>query len=163
MDFSIKEILTLLGLLSAAIWFYWTQKFKPRVEFYVDCEFFRSSNDSDHLIAEIRFVFKNRGFVQHIIKHLELSVHGLMDDSRIICNEKNQNVIFKDKIFERRSVVPKGWYFWVRPSVNQVITKVISIDKRHSVIRVVAGFSYTDSKKSRHTAQKVFQVPNNNA
>lgn len=162
MELSIKEIISLLGLLSAAIWFYWTQKFKPRVEFYVDCEFFQPSSDSDNLIAEIRFVFNNRGFVQHIIKHLELSVHGLIDESRIISNEKKQNVIFKDKIFDRNSVVPKGWYFWVRPNVNQVITKVISINKRHSVIRVIAGFSYTDPKKSRHTAQKVFQVPNNN-
>lgn len=158
MELSIKEIIAILGFLSAAIWFYWTQKFKPRVEFDVDCEFFQPGSDSDKLIAEIRFVFKNMGFVQHTIKYLELSVHGLMDESRIISDTETQNIIFKDKIFERSSIVPKNWYYWVRPNVNQIITKVISIDKRHSVIRVIAGFSYRDSKKSRHTAQRIFQV-----
>ena len=159
MEFGISEIITIAGFLSAGIWFYWTQKFKPRVEFDVDCRFFSLNEKSNILITEIRFIFSNKGFIQHTIKLLELSVHGLCGENPINVKLENNNVIFTGDILKRQSAIPKGWHFWVRPNVNQVITKIIKIENKYKVIRIIASFSYKDSKKSLHTAQRVFQMP----
>lgn len=159
MEFSVKELIAISGLIGAALWFLWTQKYKPRMEFDVDCEFFFPADNSHDIIAEIRFSFYNRGFVQHTIKKLELSVHGLKDNASVNVNPDNRNVIFSQAILKRQTVFPQGWYYWVRPNVHQVITKIIKIERKHSVIRVISGFAYRDTKKSRHTAQRVFQLP----
>ena len=108
MELSIKEIITLCGFVSAGIWFYWTQKFKPRVEFDIDCDFFFPSNNSEEVIAEIRFIFRNKGLVQHTIKFLELSIHGLENDDVVKPSPDTQNVIFKEEIFKRHTVVPEN-------------------------------------------------------
>lgn len=158
MEYSISEIISIIGLVSAGIWFYWTQKFRPRVEFDIDCEFFSSSESCEDLVAEIRLTFNNKGFVQHTLKKLELSVHGLSDLQVIKTKDKTHDVIFKEPLFERQTIIPTDWYYWVRPGVSQTITKLIKINKSQSIIRVTSGFTYSDFTNSKHTARRTFSV-----
>lgn len=159
MDLSINELITLAGFIGAGVWFYWTQKFKPRMEFDIDCGFFLPDAKSDDLIAEIRLILNNKGMVQHTIRRLELSVHGLSDNRRIETRPNTNDVMFEATILARQPAVPNEWTFWVRPNVRQPITKLISVNKRYPVIRVTASFAYGGLVKSRHTARRVFEVP----
>lgn len=154
-----NEILAIVGLLSAGIWFYWTQKFKPRVEFNIDCEFFFPREASGDVIAEIRLIFNNNGHVQQTLRKLELSIHGLLDQQNIEIKPNTNDVVFNERILPRQSIVPNNWYYWIRPGVNQTITKIVKVNKKHSVIRATAGFSYSGLIRSKHTARRVFQVP----
>ena len=161
MELTIKEIIAVTGLLSGGAWFYWTQKFKPRVEFDIDCEFFFPREVVDDAIIEIRLVFNNMGHVQHTLRKLELSVHALGDIQELGVKPESNDVVFKERVLKRQSIVPDNWYYWVRPGVKQVFTKIIKLNRKHSVVRVTAGFAYGDFIKSRHTARRIFEVPDN--
>jgi hypothetical protein len=155
----LSGFLPIFTLLAAAIWFLWTEKFKPRIQFDIDCGFIFVNSNSSEVIAEIRLLFDNKGFVQHTLYNLEISVHGLNAAESLSVKEESKDLIFEKELLERSSAIPEGWYFWIRPGIHQVITKIIKFDVKYSVIRVTSAFSYKKKTKKRHTARRVFQVP----
>ena len=48
-----------------------------RIQFDLECHFFRMQSEVEVYLAEVVFVFENKGFVEHRLYDLSLSVHGL--------------------------------------------------------------------------------------
>lgn len=154
----IKENLVLISALLTIIWFYWTEKHKPRLEFDINCKFINTDNANKDYIAEVQLILSNNGYVNKKLNKLELSVHTLEDYDFITEKEESKDIVFNKRILKRQSVIPDNWVYWVRPNVKQVFTKIIKIEGKCPVVRVTAGFSYGLFGDSKHTSQRVFQV-----
>ncbi len=160
----LSNVVSILALGAAAWWFLITTKFKPRIQFDLDCNFLPLNANEDSFISELKFIFENKGFVEHRLYRLTVSVHTLESEENLSEKEVTKDILFKKRLLPEVSIVPKkyGFYF-VRPGVRQVITHVIKVPKSVSVIRVTAGFDYDRSGKYPHTARRVFKVGNPSA
>lgn len=154
-----SSLASIIAICAAAWWFLVTTKFKPRIQFDLDCNFFRLEQNDKDLIAELQFIFENKGFVEHRLYNLNISVHTLESENELSSKEKTKELIFSKRILPQVCIVPKKYkYFFIRPGSRQVITHSISIPKNLSVIRVTAGFDYERSGDYPHTARKIFKV-----
>lgn len=153
-----SHLFTCLAALGAAWWFLYTTQFKPRIQFDLECRFFSLEPNGKRQIAEISFVFKNTGFVEHRIYDLSVSVRGLSPASDIPV-DGNDSQIFSTSLFRRQMIVPADlrWYF-VRPGVQQVITHQVVLVDPGSLIQVTAGFSYERRAAWPHTVRRIFSV-----
>ncbi|MRR11151.1 hypothetical protein EG835_01375 [bacterium] len=153
-----SNLASVLALIGAGLWFLYTTQFKPRIQFDLDCRFFAPVPGHDGVLAEVNVVFENKGFVEHRLYDLTLSVHGLQEPSP----QKRQtgDVSFGRRLLPRTRIVPEkyGFYF-VRPGVRQVITHSILLPADVALLRVTAGFNYTRSGAYPHTARRMFSVP----
>ena len=155
----ISDVISVLAIGAAAWWFLMTTKFKPRIQFDLDCKFLALNGNADSLIAELQFIFENKGFIEHRLYHLNVSAHTLESEESLREKEITRELLFKKQLLPKVSIVPKryGFYF-VRPGARQVITHIISVPKSVSVIRVTAGFDYDRSGHYPHTSRRVFEV-----
>lgn len=152
---------SVVALLAAGWWFLNTTKFKPRIQFDIDCKFVLLRVNPEWLVAEIQLIFENKGFVEHRIHDLNLSVHQLPSEEDLEEREITHELLFKKAVFRKLSIVPPGYgFFFVRPGVRQVVTHTVRIPASVSVIRITAGFEYDRVKKNfPHTARRIFQTP----
>ena len=145
------------AILAAAWWFLYTTQFKPRVQFDVECRFFPLQFSKTY-VAEVSFVFENKGFVEHRLYDLSVSIHGLRGDlsSSVLVQDKR---LFDVRLLPKQVIVPPKyrWYF-VRPGVRQVITHHAVLDDPGALVQVTAGFSYEEKSEWPHTARRVFAV-----
>lgn len=147
----------ILGLLAAGWWFLYTTQFKPRIQFDLACEI--RSIGPDMYLLEVLFAFENKGFVEHRIYDLSLSVHGIDADSIGRISSKPGTRTFARRLFPKTSIVPRKyrWYF-VRPGVRQLITHQLVLEKPGPFVEVTAGFTYHRRSEWPHTARRVFEV-----
>jgi len=152
-----SSLASVLALIGAGLWFLYTTQFKPRIQFDLDCRFFAPVPGHDGLLAEVNAVFENKGFVEHRLYDLTLSVHGLQESPPP--TTRTGEVQFARRLLRRISLVPEkyGFYF-VRPGVRQVITHSILLPPDVTLLRVTAGFNYTRNGAYPHTARRVFSV-----
>lgn len=153
-----SNLASVLALIGAGLWFLYTTQFKPRIQFDLDCRFFAPVPGHDGLLAEVSAIFENKGFVEHRLYDLTLSVHGLQEAPPT--TRPAGDVPFGRRLLPRTGIVPEkyGFYF-VRPGVRQVITRSILLPADVALLRVTAGFNYTRNGAYPHTARRVFSVP----
>ncbi len=148
---------SLLALAAAAFWFFRTSKAKQRIQFDLDCKIYPLAGNSRERIAEIQFCFENKGFVEHRIYDLTVSVHALASEQDLETKEKTGELQFKRRILGRKQLVPPiGKYYFIRPGIRQMVTHIVPIDAGASLIRVTAGFYYVERGAYPHTARRVF-------
>jgi hypothetical protein len=150
----VRSGLEALAILAGGWWFLYTTQFKPRIQFDVDCRCFLLDPNQQTYLAEVFFIFENKGFVEHRLYDLSLSVHGL---SPVLTPESDKP--FSRKLFPRTMIVPARykWYF-VRPGVRQVITHELVIKDPGPLIEIISGFSYEKRADWPHTVRRIFPV-----
>jgi hypothetical protein len=151
------SVSSLAAVLAAAWWFLYTTQFKPRLQFDLDCRFI-ACEETQSRLAELHFIFENKGFVEHRLYDLNVAVHTL-DRAGSLESRETGEVIFPVRLLSRTSIVPREYgYYFVRPGVKQIITHTISIPSDISVVRVTSSFLYGRDKDFPHTARRVFPV-----
>jgi hypothetical protein len=156
---TVSDAVSILAIGAAALWFLTTTKFKPRIQFDLDCNFLPINENNDSLIAELQFIFENKGFVEHRLYNLNVSVHTLQSDNDLPVKPVTKELLFNRQLLPRVSIVRKAYnFYFVRPGTRQVITHIMVFPKSISVIRVTASFDYGDSRRWPHTARRVFKV-----
>jgi hypothetical protein len=148
---------SLLALCAAAFWFVRTAKAKQRIQFDLDCKIYALFGNPDEKVAEIQFIFENKGFVEHRIYDLTVSLHALESEQKLQTKSKTGELVFARRILGKTTLEPPGdEYYFIRPGVRQVITHIVPIDHCDSVIRVTAGFQYVERGAHPHTSRRVF-------
>ncbi len=156
---TISHLFSILAIGAAAWWFFRTTKSKPRIQFDIDCKFLSLTKNDNDLIAELQFIFENKGFIEHRLYNLTVSIHAVESEKHLKEKAGTREFLFLKTLLPNVSIVPKkyGFYF-VRPGVRQIITHIIRVPKAESIIRVTAGFDYNRSGKYPHTSRRVFEV-----
>ena len=151
-----KGTLECAAAIGGGWWFFRQSQAERRIQFDLSCSFV-SSGDS-RVFAEVQCEFENKGFVEHRIYDLTLSIHALAETTSKV--ETGHEAEFTRTVLSRRVIVPRkyGFYF-VRPGVRQVITHLVLLPQPCPLVRITAGFNYTEDGKYPHTARRVFQVP----
>jgi hypothetical protein len=154
-----SDAVSILAIGAAALWFLTTTKFKPRIQFDLGCNFLPLNGNNDSLITELQFIFENKGFVEHRLYNLNVSVHTLESDKDLPVKPVTKELLFNRRLLPKVSIVPKPFrFYFVRPGARQVITHIIIVPASLSVIRVTASFDYNGSGKWPHTARRVFEI-----
>ncbi len=158
---AIVDILVGIGTLGAGLagawWFLYTTQSKPRLQFDLGCRFIARSEKER--LAELQFIVENKGFVEHRLYDLSVSVHGLVREAGPANDPGPSGTDFPIRLFPKTSIVaPQIGYYFVRPGVRQVITRVIHVPSSVSAIRVTAGFLYERDREYPHTARRIFEV-----
>ncbi len=152
-----SSLASVLALGAAGFWFIRTSKAKQRIQFDLDCKIYALIDNPDDKIAEIQFIFENKGFVEHRIYDLTVSLHALESEQKLEGKSRTGELIFKRRILGKTKLEPPGEdYYFIRPGVRQIITHIVPINKCDSVIRVTAGFLYVERGAHPHTARRVF-------
>src|ERR1700690_3003260 len=113
-----KDLVEACAVLAAAWWFLRQSQVQQRIQFDVACDF--KYCNTLGVLAEIRFEFDNKGFVEHRLYDLTLSVHGL---TAVGDNTLPAGPLFERRLFPKATIVPPAYkYYFVRPGVHQVIT-----------------------------------------
>jgi hypothetical protein len=153
----VSSIASILALAGGVFWFFRTSKAKQRIQFDLDCLIYPLANNPNLRVAEIHFCFENKGFVEHRIYDLTVSVHALAAEQTLDTKEKTGELQFRRRILARTQLTPPiGKYYFIRPGIRQVVTHIVPIDARDSLIRVTAGFYYVERGAYPHTARRVF-------
>jgi len=149
----------IIGVFAAGVWFIYTAKFKRRVQLDIDCKLIRIDQFPGNLIAEIQLKFQNKGFVEHRLYDVTVSIHGLENDEEFSEDANSKKLHFPRRLLGKVSIIPQGYnYFFVRPAVEQIITHIVKLNDPGDVIRVTAGFYYDHFKSTPHTAQRIFKT-----
>lgn len=155
-----SNISSTLAVCAAGGWFLYTTQFKPRLQFDVDCRFVRLSHNAERLLLELQFIFENKGFVEHRLWNLNVSVHALDELDALTAKETTKEVQFPVRLLPKIQLVPQYYeYYFVRPGVRQVITHIIDIPSTTSAIRITSSFDYHRDDEYPHTTRRVFQIP----
>lgn len=153
------NIAAIISVIAAGAWFIYTTKFKRRVQFDIGCKFIRSDQFPDISIAEIQLRFQNKGFVEHRLYDVTVSIHGLESSEELSEDANSKKLHFPRRLLGKVSIIPPGYnYFFVRPAVEQIITHIVKLHDPGDVIRVTAGFYYDHFKSTPHTAQRIFKT-----
>lgn len=153
----LSSLASLAALVAAAFWFRRTNKAKQRIQFDLDCRILTLRTNPAAKVAEIQFCFENKGFVEHRIYDLTVSVHGIESEQALTVKEVTGELEFHKRLLKRKQLVPPvSTYYFIRPGVRQVITHIVPIDAADSLIRVTAGFKYKERGAYPHTSRRVF-------
>jgi hypothetical protein len=149
-----------VALLAAGWWFLYTTQFKPRIQFDIDCSITRLTVRA--YLLEILLIFENKGFVEHRVYDLSLSVHALPVESVDGYHVPTKGRIFPTRLVPITVIVPEDYgFYFVRPGVRQVITHHVIVTNPGPIIEVTAGFTYHKRSDWPHTARRVFSVDKN--
>jgi hypothetical protein len=100
-----------------------------------------------------------KGFVEHRMFNLNVSVHALENGQCNNLKESTKEVRFDRRILKRTQIVPPSYeFYFVRPGIRQVVTHIISIPSDVSLIRITSSFDYDRKGRWPHTARRVFSI-----
>jgi hypothetical protein len=129
-------------------WWFISNKMKQRIQFDLGCVFLPLRENPNDLVVELQFIFENKGFVEHRVYDLNVSVHAYESekalqekamptkepDGEAMPAEKKE-LLFSKQLLAKVQLVPEKYnYYFVRPGVRQVITHIIRIPANLSVI-----------------------------
>jgi hypothetical protein len=155
----VSSLATTAAILAAAWWFFVTTKYKQRIQFDIECNFLSLTTNRDFVIAELQFIFENKGFIEHRFYNLNVSVHSLESEDDLKEKDNTKELLFKKQLLPKVSIVPEQFgYYFVRSDARQVITHIIKVPISLSVVRVTASFDYSRGDKYPHTTRRVFRV-----
>lgn len=161
---NVREVLEIFALITGLLWFLYTAQFKPRISFDIGCAFFRPR--SDLLLAEMTFIFENKGFVEHFITKLVCTGYTL-DDEPLSVYDDTYEPVFTKRLVPANShkgkalnVMPRRFrYFYVRPGVRQMITRTVCLPATTDLIQIRSKFKYSFMPGDFHAAQRIFMIP----
>jgi hypothetical protein len=146
------------AILAGAWWFLVTTQHKPRIQFDLGCRFFHVPGHSEWLLAEVQCIFENKGFVEHRIYDLTVSLHTIDPTDRLAPPSGIPELSFKRRLLPKTPLVPpQTGYYFVRPGVRQLITHTVTLPSNVEIVRVTAGFSYKQTRDP-HTARTILPV-----
>src|SRR4029453_7439911 len=120
------NIASIGAVIAAGVWFIYTTQFKQRLQFDVECRFAHLLENPRSLLAELQFIFENKGFVEHRLWNLTVSVHALETERQLRAKPDSNEINFPRRLLPQTQLVPKRYgYYFVRPGVRQVITHII--------------------------------------
>jgi hypothetical protein len=161
-----KDVAEIAGhtasVIAAIVGAYWfiSNTIKPRIQFDLDCAFLPIRENPSELVVELRFVFENKGFMEHRLYNLNVSVHACESGQKPKEKDVTKELQFSQRLLSKVQVVPEKYkYYFVRPGVRQVITHIIRVPSSLSIVRITAGFDYDRNGQYPHTARRVFQTP----
>jgi hypothetical protein len=156
---TVKTLFEILSILAAGWWFLYTTQFKPRLQFDVELHTLSLRSNSNSKIVELVFIFENKGFVEHRIWKLNVSVHALASETELKSKPNINELVFTERLLPQTQLVPANYgYYFVRPGVRQAIIHIIAIPSSVSVVRVTASFDYNQNDRYPHTVRRVFAV-----
>ena len=121
------------GFVAAAWWFLYTTQFKPRIQFDVGCEV-RGLGSGLYLL-EVLFMFENKGFVEHRLYDLSLSVHTALVVAGTAAPAPSESPAFcRSVCFQRRRLflVSTAGTLFAQASVNSSLTNSFCRNLVHS-------------------------------
>jgi hypothetical protein len=155
---------SLLAIIAAAAWFVSSNKFRRRIQLDVDGKVFALPGNPDRKVLEIQICLENKGFIDHKIKKLTISVHALESETKLEIKERTGELIFKYALLKETNIHPERRdFYFVRPGVRQVVSHIVPIDGKVSMVCVTAGFDYDRSGYYPHTARHVFSTATDEA
>ena len=150
---------SVVAAIAAGYWFI-SNTIKQRVQFDIDCAFIPIRENPSELVVELRFVLENKGFVEHRLYNLNVSVHTSELGQDLKEKDATKELEFSKTLLPEVQLVPdKYGYYFVRPGVRQIITHIIRVPSGLSIVRVTSCFYYDREKNYPHTARRVFQTP----
>lgn len=155
----IFSFLQLLGATAAAGWayfrFFHEGTHRPRIEFDIQCTFYRPQGNARGAMFAAQIV--NKGTVEHKFTRITLKLRGVRRGEPLMRME-DQKWEFPESLLKAELVPPKFGYFFVRPGISQSITFPTTLDSRIAFVLAHAAFIYEGSE-DMHTVEKVFEVP----
>jgi hypothetical protein len=159
---TVQTVIQSAAIAAALLWFVVTAAFAPRIQFDVDVGFTRI--ETNEIVAELRFIFENKGFVEHRIYRLKASVHRLGDRLEMKPGTAIERLALGERLFPREesgdsSLIPKDFqYYFVRPGVRQMITHVVLLPADAKFVTVRSSFWYDRRGLTPHSTHRVFSV-----
>jgi hypothetical protein len=155
---AMDHVAAALAITAGAWWFFRTARDQQRIFFDVACTFFNIPGNSEMSIAQIEFVFENKGFVEHRIWDLTFSLHAIAEDVKTKNN--TQDLVLDKPLYRRVPIVSKKYnYYFVRPGVKQPIVHAVLISSGIRLISVTGSFCYNRNSAWPHTIRRIFQKP----
>jgi hypothetical protein len=155
---AVNDVASALAIAAAGWWFLWTNRHKQRVEFDVDCRIFPVPWDPGSAFLEVWFLFDNRGFLEHRLYDLRVSVH-VGKKTPPSADAPGRSKPWHRVTSEEGVVPPKTGFYFVRPGVHQVVRHTVVVPADAELVRVTASFGYHRGDKYPHTARRIFSYP----
>lgn len=137
------------------------RKYKPHIEFHINCNFYGPENDS--YAAEFIITANNKSLIRQEFISIMLRVRGIEHDEPLSLFEeykqrlKFPHPLFKTDIIPRSKDDQKRWnYIFVEPDVKQDISFISIIDKKYKYIVAQTIFHY--DKYTPHSVERMFEV-----
>ncbi|WP_156785026.1 hypothetical protein [Terriglobus roseus] len=112
---------------------------------------------------EILIRLDNKGFVDHKIRKLNVSVHALSSETALNTNQDTGALQFDKILLKDTDIVPeKLAFFFVRPGVHQIVSHVVPIEGNVSLISIRARFDYDRKGYYPHTSRHIFATVSDN-
>jgi hypothetical protein len=155
---------SLFAFIAAGVWFVTTNKFRRRIKLDVDGKILPLPSNNDKKILEIQICFENKGFVDHRIRKLTVSVHAPKSETGLITKETTRELKFEKPLLDETNLVPEHLnFYFVRPGVRQVVSHIVPIDGHVSLIRITVGFDYDRRGYYPHTVRHIFSTATEDA
>ncbi|HEX8288940.1 MAG TPA: hypothetical protein VF556_13140 [Pyrinomonadaceae bacterium] len=150
-----KDLLTIIGILIAFLWFFYRWEHGRRAQIDLDCEFF-TVKAPNVIVAEIKLSVENKGLVKQHIQVFSLSVQELetpINSDSVLKTEwlEFSKALINEKKFEK----PESS---VRPGVKQLFTYPILLKTYSPIIQVTAALIYSSSEEPINQVQRIFQI-----
>ena len=85
---------------------------RGNIEFNIsllDCRFICLQQSPDRMLAELQFIFENKGFVEHKLWNLNVSVHTLDAEDKLTAEEATRAIRFGYRLLPEIQLVPKKY------------------------------------------------------
>jgi len=138
-------LVTLIGAVAAAIFFWRRREYAPRVQFDLGMRIV--GERENELFIELTAIIRNVGYVRHRIKSLTFSVRALRDNDPWEENKRRNRLIgFAHGIIKQRSWIPDNWQTFVEPGVTQIYPYTIRISSDYAYLLLYADMYYHQSE-----------------
>jgi hypothetical protein len=152
------KVAQILALGAAAWWFYISAGASKRTE--LDVHGTVCAKVPDGTLLEVTVLLENKGFVNHKVYDLSLTVRGAPEGQRFFGYADKNNAQYPHKgfnqpILEKAPLISSDaewqWMF-VRPGTRQTVTRLVLVPKDIHLVVILAMFTY---RSERRTAENM--------
>jgi hypothetical protein len=154
-----SSVASIFAFVAAAAWFVTSNKFRRRIELDVYAKILSLPGNQETKVLEIQICVENKGFVDHKIRELTVSVHALDSETELKTKPVTGELEFEKTLLQATNLVPERLkFYFVRPGVKQVVSHIVPIDGNVPMVRVTAGFDYDRKGYYPHTVRHIFST-----
>ncbi len=152
----IKDIATIAGVLAAGIWFFRRWEFGARLQLSLDWTLFLQQH-SEEVLAELRIIMKNVGFVKQQILNYHVVVNGmegsheaeadggLLDFPIVLLDTSNL------ELSDRRNNS-------IRAGVEYIVSIPIRFKTSGPLIKVTTTVQFNAANRALRSVSRVFEI-----
>lgn len=164
------KVAQILALGAAAWWFYISAGASKRTQ--LDVQGTVCAKVTDGTLLEVTVLLENKGFVNHKVYDLSLTVRGApegqwfpryLDDNGAQYPRKG----FNKPILEKALLIPpdEEWeWMFVRPGTRQAVTRLVLVPTEIHLVVILAQFTYRSERRAakniQHSALKYLNLEN---